>query len=227
VPTYNESGNLRTLVERISLVTDSEIIVVDDASPDGTGKLADELAKTHPMKVIHRSGKLGLASAIIEGFNAASGDIVGVIDADLSHPPELIPKLIEPIMKGEADIVLASRYVQGGGEENWPYWRKVTSRGAVLLARGLTPVNDSMSGYFFMRKSVIDGVKLDAVGFKICLEVLVKGRYGKVAEVPYTFNNRKAGKSKLNVLEYTNYLRHLFKLYRHRITHGRKDGGTV
>ncbi|MFH0862974.1 MAG: polyprenol monophosphomannose synthase [Candidatus Altiarchaeota archaeon] len=222
VPTYNEANNLRSLVKRIAAAADVEIIVVDDASPDGTGNVADELARKYQLKVIHRSGKLGLASAIIEGLKAASCDIVGVIDADLSHPPELLPRLIEPIMSGKADLVLASRYADGGGEENWPFWRKITSRGAVMLARPLTPLRDSMTGYFFMRKSVIDGVPLDAVGFKICLEVQVKGKYNKAVEVPYTFHNRKLGKSKLNSKEYTNYIRHLIKLYMYRLRGARR-----
>jgi dolichol-phosphate mannosyltransferase len=216
VPTYNERDNIRTLVESAISAADVEIIVVDDASPDGTGKVADELAGAYGIKVIHRSGKLGLASAIIEGFRAASCDIIGVIDADLSHPPGLIPRLVEPIAKGDAELAFASRYMPGGGEENWPWWRKLTSRGAVLLARPITPVRDSMSGYFFMRKSVIDGVILDPVGFKIGLEVLAKGKYKRVVEVPYVFVNRKKGKSKLNMLEYANYLKHLLRLYAYK-----------
>jgi dolichol-phosphate mannosyltransferase len=217
VPTYNEKKNIKALVEAILSAADAEIIVVDDGSPDGTGQEADNLAAVYGITVIHRSGKLGLASAIIEGFKKASCEIVGVIDADLSHPPQLIPQLVAPIAKGEADIAVASRYVRGGAEENWPWWRKLTSKGAGVLAAPLTPLKDPMSGYFFMRKSVIDGVMLDPVGFKIGLEVLVKGRYRKAVEIPYVFRNRKAGKSKLNYLEYVNYLRHLGRLYGYKM----------
>lgn len=216
VPTYNERGNIRPLVEALLSAADVEVVVVDDASPDGTGAVADELAAAYGIKVVHRPGKLGLASAIIDGFGKASCEVIGVIDADLSHPPQLIPKLLEPIAKGVADIVFGSRYVKGGGEENWPWWRKLTSKGATLLARPLTPVKDCMSGYFFMRRGVVEGLRLDPVGFKIGLEVLVKGKYGRVVEVPYVFHNRKLGKSKLNPAEYVNYVKHLIKLYRYR-----------
>jgi len=216
VPTYNEKDNLKALVEAVLSAADVEIVVVDDASPDGTGELADSLAVTYGIKVVHRSGKLGLASAILEGFNASSGEILGVIDADLSHPPQLIPKLIEPIAEGRADVVFASRYVKGGGQINWPWWRKITSAGAVLLARPLTSVKDCVSGYFFFRREVMEGVRFDNTSFKIGLELLVKGRYSNVVEVPYTFENRKKGKSKLDYKEYANYIRHLMKLYAYR-----------
>ena len=218
VPTYNERENLKAIVERILSAADVEIVVVDDGSPDGTGDMADELAGSYDkIKVIHRKGKLGLSSAIIEGLRNASSDVVGVIDADLSHPPELISKLISPILKGEADVVFASRYVPGGGVEDWPLIRRVTSNGARLLARPLTGVKDCMSGFFFIRKSVIEGVKLDSIGFKTGLEVLVKGKYKKVVEVPFIFKNRRGGKSKLTTGEYMNYLRHLVKLYAYRL----------
>jgi dolichol-phosphate mannosyltransferase len=217
IPTYNERENLKTLVERILSAADVEVVVVDDASPDGTGDLADQLASTYGIRVVHRSGKLGLASAMLEGLMTATGDILGVMDADFSHPPELIPKLIEPIVKGDADIVFASRYVKGGGVEDWPMIRQITSNGARLLARPLTGVRDCMSGYFFMRKEVIEGVKLETVGFKLGLEILVKGRYKKVVEVPFTFRDRAGGTSKLNGREYVNYLRHLIRLYGYRL----------
>lgn len=217
VPTYNERENLKGLIEGILAAADVEVVVVDDGSPDGTGDLADQLAVTYGIKVVHRRGKLGLASAILEGFNNATGDIVGVMDADYSHPTQLIPQLIVPLMKGEADAAVASRYVKGGGVENWPLWRKLTSKGATLLARPLTPVKDPMSGFFFIRKGSIEGVRLDTVGFKMGLEVLVKGRIKNVVEVPYVFRNRRGGKSKLDGGEYVNYLRHLLSLYAYRL----------
>jgi len=217
VPTYNEAKNIRGIVESIISSADVEVIVIDDGSPDGTGKIADELASAYGIRVIHRSGKLGLASAILDGFKAASSDIVGVIDADFSHPTSLIPKLIEPIRAGQAEIAVGSRYVPGGGEENWPMWRRITSAGAVLLASPLTNVKDPVSGFFFLRKSVIEGVKLDTIGFKLGLEILVKGKYGRVIEVPYVFHDRSGGKSKFNYGEYVNYVRHLVMLYAHKL----------
>jgi dolichol-phosphate mannosyltransferase len=217
VPTYNEGENLVELVERIFRAADVEVIVVDDASPDGTGQAAEELAAQYNIRVIHRDGKLGLASAMLAGFRKASGEVFGVIDADLSHPPELIPKLIEPIEAGEAEIAFASRYVTGGGQENWSVFRRMTSKAATLLARPLTPVRDPMSGYFFLRRQVIAGVELDTIGFKLGLEILVKGKYKRAVEVPYVFQDRVGGQSKLNTFEYVNYIRHLIKLYAYKV----------
>jgi len=223
VPTYNESGNLEELVSRVDAAlsaarVDYEVVVVDDASPDGTGELAERLAQEYPVSVIHRSGKLGLSSAVIEGFAKASGDIVGVMDADLSHPPQTLPKVLAPLLAGSADLVVGSRYVEGGAIAGWPLLRRMTSRGAVLLARPLTPVKDCVSGYFFFRRQVIEGVKLKARGYKIGLDVLVRGRYNKVVEVPFTFSDRAKGKSKLSPGEYAKYLRHLASLYFYRLT---------
>ena len=215
IPTYNEAGNLKNIIEQILAAEDVEIVVVDDASPDGTGKLADELAKSYNVKVVHRAGKLGLSSAILEGFENASTDIVGVIDGDLQHPPSVIPKLVKAIEDG-ADIAVGSRKVEGGGVSNWPFWRKLVSWGAGLLARPLTPVKDSMSGLFFLKKKVLDNTKLETIGFKLGLEILVKGKYDKVVEVPYIFQARKVGDSKLGGNEFKNYIKHLIKLYRYK-----------
>ncbi|MCX6695741.1 MAG: polyprenol monophosphomannose synthase [Candidatus Altiarchaeota archaeon] len=223
VPTFNERNNLPVLAQRVFSAAkgaglDVELIVVDDNSPDGTGDAAEELRKKFgSVKVIHRSGKLGLASAVIEGFREASANILGVIDADLSHSPEMVPDLIRPVREGKADLVFASRYIKGGGEENWPFLRKLTSKGAILLARPLTPVKDCVSGFFFMKKGVIDNVELNARGYKIGLEILVKGKFKRVIEVPYTFVNRKRGKSKLNSSEFANYLITLKNLYAYRL----------
>ena len=217
VPTYNEKDNIDELVQRVSkTIPGAEIVIVDDNSPDGTSDRARELAKSYKMKVITRSGKLGLSSAVMEGFAAATGDILVVMDADLSHPPEKIPELVGKIESGEAEIVFGSRHVEGGSIENWPFYRKVVSKGAALLARGLTKVKDPMSGFFALKRSVIDGVTLDPVGYKIGLEILVKGKYSKVVEVPIRFANRKAGKSKLGGSEMLRYIDHVSMLYEHR-----------
>ncbi|OGS56031.1 MAG: hypothetical protein A3K60_02690 [Euryarchaeota archaeon RBG_19FT_COMBO_56_21] len=217
VPTYNEKDNIDELVQRVSKTNPgAEIVIVDDNSPDGTSDRVRELAKSYKMKVITRSGKLGLSSAVMEGFAAATGDILVVMDADLSHPPEKIPELVGKIESGEAEIVFGSRHVEGGSIENWPFYRKVVSKGAALLARGLTKVKDPMSGFFALKRSVIDGVTLDPVGYKIGLEILVKGKYSKVVEVPIRFANRKAGKSKLGGSEMLRYIDHVSMLYEHR-----------
>ena len=221
MPTYNEKENLDELVRRVQQACSSaglsaELVIVDDNSPDGTGARAEEIAKSENLKVVHRSGKLGLSSAVLEGFKAASGSILVVMDADLSHPPEKIPEMVSKIESGEADVVVGSRYVRGGSVENWPFTRRIISKGATLLARWLTKVKDPMSGFFALKRSVIDGVPLDPVGYKIGLEILVKGKYAKVAEVPIHFADRKAGKSKLGGGEYLRYIDHVIMLYEYR-----------
>lgn len=221
VPTYNEKDNLEELSSRIfdacgNAGVEAELVIVDDNSPDGTGAHAEELGKTRRIKVVHRAGKLGLSSAVLEGFKAASGSILLVMDADLSHPAEKIPEMVSRIESGEADVVVGSRYVKGGSVEDWPFTRKIISKGATMLARWLTKVKDPMSGFFALRRSVIDGVELNPVGYKIGLEILVKGKYSKAVEVPIHFANRKAGTSKLGGTEVLKYLDHVTMLYEHR-----------
>ncbi|MCL5038159.1 MAG: polyprenol monophosphomannose synthase [Chloroflexi bacterium] len=218
VPTYNELEGLPRLVSTIFDVTggaglDAEMVIVDDNSPDGTGDLADKLALEKPITVVHRAGKLGLSSAVMEGFEASKGDIIIVTDADLSHDVGIIPQMVEMIEKGEAQVVVGSRYIKGGGIKNWPLVRFIISRGAILLSRGVTGVTDSMSGFFAIHRSVIDGAELSAIGYKIGLEIFVKGKYDKVKEIPYVFVNRAEGRSKLSKGEFINYLKHLKELY--------------
>ena len=221
VPTYNERGRLADLVGAIFAIlgrhhVDGEVLIVDDNSPDGTGALADDLAARHPMRVIHRAGKFGLGTAVMEGFAAARSAVLGVMDADLSHPPELIPAMLSILDKTGADVVVASRYVAGGGTRNWPLGRLLMSRVACLLARPITPVRDATSGFFLIRRQVIDGVGISAGGFKICLELLVRSRPSLVVEVPYVFLNRTVGESKMTGREALGYVRQLRDLYRHR-----------
>jgi len=177
--------------------------------------MAEELAKSHDLKVLHRTGKLGLSSAVLEGFAAASGDILVVMDADLSHPPEKIPEMVRQITEGRADMVVGSRHVPGGSIEDWPIHRRLLSKAATLLARPLTKVKDPMSGFFALKRSVIEGVRLDPVGYKIGLEILVKGRHTRVVEVPIRFANRKAGQSKLGGAVMLRYIDHVTTLYEH------------
>lgn len=220
VPTYEERDNLKLLVERIARTLDGqdyEIVVVDDNSPDGTAEAAASLSQHYPIKVIRRDGKLGLASAISDGFEHSSGDVVGVIDADLQHPPKLIKDLVSTIGQGY-DIAVASRLVDGGGMENWTLFRKIVSKGATLLARPLTQVKDPLSGYFFIRRTVIEERGFKPTGYKLLLEVLVKGNYKQVKEVPYTFSTREKGKSKLGIGEYIKYLKLLYSLYLYKAT---------
>lgn len=219
IPTYNEKDNLPLLVESIFEVFDEEqlngeLIIVDDNSPDGTGKIADQLAlNNNKINVVHRRAKEGLSGAVVEGFTFAGGDIIGVMDADLSHPPEVIPELVRPILDGESDFVIASRYKEKEKIERWPLVRKIISRGATMIAKPLTKINDPMSGFFFFRRGVIDGVQLTPIGYKILLEIIVKGKYSKISEVSFTFRDRYKGESKLNLKEHYNYILHLIRLY--------------
>lgn len=221
IPTYNEKENLPILVKSIFDIFEGNllqgnIIIVDDNSPDGTGRMADELSlKNNRIKVIHRKGKEGLSGAVMEGFRYATSEIIGVMDADLSHPPDVIPKLVLPIINGESEFSIASRYLEKEEIEKWPLIRKITSRGATILARPLTNISDPMSGYFFFKKNILDGVTLSPIGYKIMLEIVVKGKYQKIKEIPYIFRDRYKGVSKLNWREHVNYLGHLAKLYRY------------
>jgi dolichol-phosphate mannosyltransferase len=158
---------------------------------------------------------------VIEGFDAASAQIVGVIDADMSHPPELLPRMFAVMRQTAADIVIGSRYITGGGTHNWPTGRLVLSRAACLMARGLTPVRDATSGLFLIRRDIARGVRISAGGFKICLELLVRGRPKSVVEVPYVFEGRTAGESKMNLKEALGYLEQLRDLHRFKREHPR------
>jgi dolichol-phosphate mannosyltransferase len=214
VPTYNERERLSDLVEAIFAAysaeqVEGELIIVDDNSPDGTGALADELASRFRIRVVHRAGKLGLGTAVIEGFEAASAAIVGVIDADLSHPPSLLPSMLAVMQSEGADLVVGSRYIPGGGTRNWERSRLLMSRIACVMARGLTPIRDATSGFFLIRRELARGVRISAGGFKICLELLVRSRPASVVEVPYVFVGRTAGQSKMNLKEAMGYLHQL------------------
>lgn len=221
VPTYNERDRLAELVDAIFAGSDAaglslEVVIVDDNSPDGTGAVADEIAKTHRVRVIHRAGKLGLGTAVVEGFELAASPIVGVMDADFSHPPALVPALFAAFRRHEADVVVASRYVPGGSTPSWPLWRQALSRAACLLARPLSPVRDAASGFFLIRREVALGVTIQAGGFKILLELLVRAWPRRLVEVPYRFDDREAGESKMSKREAAGYLVQLRDLYRVR-----------
>ncbi|HET6276996.1 MAG TPA: polyprenol monophosphomannose synthase [Candidatus Cybelea sp.] len=220
IPTYNEAAGIGSLLAALDETfransLDGEIIVVDDNSPDGTGAIVDELSRSLPVRCLHRAGKLGLSSAVIEGWKMARYESValGAMDADFSHDVSALPKMVAALESGEYGLAVGSRYVAGGGIENWPARRVITSRVACWLARPLTHVKDVTSGYFLVRRDAIEGVALDPIGFKIGLEVIAKARYGKAIEVPYVFTDRVAGESKLNQREIFNYLRQLGRLY--------------
>ena len=218
IPTYNERDRLGILLERVFDACDRdglalEVIIVDDNSADGTGALADDWARRRRVRVIHRAGKLGLGTAVLEGFAAARTEVVGVMDGDLSHPPQLLPKLFRTIEDG-FDLVVASRYVRGGGTSNFPIGRWLLSRAGCWLARPLTPVHDAMSGYFLIRRSRLEEFRTSVKGFKIGLELFVRSQPRRLAEVGYVFVGRTAGESKMSVAEATGFLRQLASLYR-------------
>jgi dolichol-phosphate mannosyltransferase len=218
VPTYNERDRIAELVDAIFETAGNaglvlELIVVDDNSPDGTGQVADDLARGRRMTVVHRAGKLGLGTAVVEGFRAARAPVVGVMDADFSHPPSLVPVLFEAFRDTNADLVVASRYVPGGSTPAWPMWRRALSRTACVLARPLSPVRDAASGFFLIKREIALGVGIKAGGFKILLELLVRAWPRSIVEVPYRFDDREAGESKMSKREAAGYLIQLRDLY--------------
>ena len=230
LPTFNEAENISRIIPLIandikSVVSTYEILVVDDSSPDGTCDVARKLAHTYPVRVICRTGKRGLSSAIYDGFCAAQTDIVGVMDADLSHPTDILPQMIRPIHENTVDMTIGSRYCKEGGVEKWGLFRRLVSIGATLFAKILTPVKDPMSGFFFLKTNDLEGIVVKSKGYKILLEVLVKlrkknGRDLSVKEIPYYFRSRDYGSSKLDTKQYLLYLRDI--LYLLQVKLGRK-----
>lgn len=221
VPTYNERESIGGLVDAVFAACEPagvnvELVVVDDNSPDGTGAVADELAKTRRMQVVHRSGKLGLGTAVMAGFTAASAPIVGVMDADYSHPPALVPTLYAAFVSTNADMVIASRYIPGGSTGGWPLSRQLMSKFACVLARPIVPIRDATSGFFLLRREVAHSAQIKAGGFKICIELLVRAWPVRLVEVPYRFEDRRFGQSKMNHREATGYLFQLRDLWRAR-----------
>lgn len=226
IPTYNESQNILTVLKSIkdsipkNLIT--QMIVVDDSSPDGTGRIVEDYLKNvknfagHTIDVIHRKAKRGLSSAILNGVQHATGDTIVVMDSDLSHPPHIIPKLVETLRQYQCDLVVASRYIKGGKIHGWPLKRKILSRAATLIAKkglGVKPA-DPMSGFFVFRKNILKGVNFDAIGYKILLEILVKKNGINVKEIPYTFEDRALGSSKLGLSTISDYIRSVWRLYK-------------
>lgn len=217
LPTYNERENLPQLLAAIARLQlkSWEAVVVDDNSPDGTGILADDLARQYPLRVVHRSGKEGLASAMVAGFAAAQGQYLVVMDADLSHDPTIIPALIEHLRSG-ATVAIGSRFAPGGGMVGWPAWRQFMSRVATGVARLLfrVPVRDPMSGYFAVQRTFFDQVHplLHPRGYKLLLEMLVRGKPKRIDEVGFQFQDRQYGKSKISLAVIAAYLRMIIDL---------------
>jgi len=218
VPTYNERNQLEELVTSLFQVAAEarfslEVVVVDDNSPDGTGALADRLASTRHMRVVHRPAKLGLGTAVMAGFGVATADILGVMDSDFSHPPSLVPRMLAVFREVPVDVLIASRYVPGGSTAGWPLGRRLLSRCGCLLARPISPVRDAASGFFLIRRDVVRDVEVKAGGFKIGLELIARSSATRLAEIPYRFTNRESGQSKMSSREAIGYLVQLWNLY--------------
>ena len=224
LPTYNEVQNLPRLIPRLVSVLEREgmwfeIIVVDDDSPDGTWALADEMALTdRRLRVIRRRGERGLATAVVAGWRAAQGEILGVMDADLQYPPEGLPELLRAMGEDAGvDVVVASRYAPGARPESWSPRREIVSRVAILLAKialpkALSRLRDPNAGYFLIRRRVIEDVDLHPLGYKILIEVLARGHWQRIVEIPHAYEGRHEGQSKLGLRQTVEFLAHLARL---------------
>jgi len=211
IPTFNEEENILTIIAEVDAVLkksnlNGEILVVDDNSRDRTIALVRELhTKKENVNILVRMEDHGLSQSVADGFSHASSEIFVVIDADLSHPPALIPKMYEEIRAGN-DVVIGSRYMEGGGIRQWPLKRRVISIGATFLGRLLFPdITDPVSGFFAIRKKVIANAPLKPKGYKILLEVLGKGTWKNDKEIPFEFVDREIGSSKLKFKTITEY----------------------
>lgn len=217
LPTYMEAENIPFLAEGLKKSLkeyNHEILVVDDNSPDNTAKIAKEQG----LNVILRPKKLGISSAFLEGVQHTKNELIALMDADLQHPPNLLPTMLNQAQKG-ADLVVASRYTKGGEIKNWPIHRRIISRVAIALAHTLIPktkpIKDPISGYFLIKRKAIQNIKLNPKSPKILLEILAKAKHKKVKEIPYTFQARKNGKSKLTPKDIGNYIKNLQNLHNH------------
>jgi len=226
IPTLNEAGNMPVLLNRIHNVlrgapVDYEVIVVDDDSQDGTAQAVEAYAQRNPRtRLLTRKGQRGLAGAVIHGWEHTDANLLGVIDADLQHPPEVLPSLLGPTLDG-ADIAIASRYANGNGAGEWNRLRLLISRcgtwATTPLQRKDLRIKDPLSGFFIVRRDCIDGLDLQPDGFKILLEILVKGKIQKAVEIPFHFGNRYSGKSKADVRVALQYFTLLGKLSRYTL----------
>ena len=231
LPTYNESSTIEKMLDAISTATPhgikTEVLVIDDDSPDGTSKIVDSYIQKSKGDVsfrIHtRKGKRGLSSAVIDGIGLAHGKFVLVMDSDFSHPPQMISTMYDELVNNGLDIVVGSRYVEGGKYEGWPLTRKLISKvgnGLAGLWLGLD-VKDSMTGLFALKKDLIKNLSFEAIGYKILLEILVKTKGAKVKEVPFVCVNRQEGSSKFSFSIINDYFK-LLKILRKAASYNTK-----
>jgi dolichol-phosphate mannosyltransferase len=219
IPTRNERDNVPRLLGALDAALrdiDHELIFVDD-STDGTDLVLVEAARGDArIRVHHRDAATGLAGAVVEGFGLSRGECIGVLDADLQHPPQVVATMLRRLHETDADVVVASRYGAGAGRPGLSPWRALISQGTRRLSqvalRAARRTSDPLSGCFLVRRSVVEGVALRPVGFKILLEILARGRYARVAEVPYVFVGREAGRTKATVRQGLDLFRHITML---------------
>lgn len=226
IPTFNERGNIFTLLTRVLAVLDgvelaSEVLVVDDESCDGTAELVAAIARTDPrVRLIVRRGERGLAGAILHGWESTDANFLGVMDADLQHPPELLPALVQAILDG-SDLAIGSRYARGGRRSGWNPARRLFSTAATWatwpLQRGGLRAKDPLSGFFLVQRRCLSHMPFQRTGFKLLLEILVRARVRSIQEIPIVFARRHAGRSKANFAVVKDYLTLLARLYRARL----------
>ena len=223
IPTLNEAENIETLLSMVQNVLEPleikyEVIVVDDGSRDGTDEVVRRYAETDSrVRILSRHKEKGLAGAVIHGWNHSDAELLGVIDADLQHPPDLLPELLAAVADG-CDIAIASRYAAKDGVRGWNPVRVAISRASTWATlpfqRKGVRVKDPMSGFFIVRRQAIDGFSFEAKGFKLLLEILVRARISSAREIPYRFGRRRAGKSKAGAAVALHFLQLLGKLSR-------------
>jgi dolichol-phosphate mannosyltransferase len=226
IPTLNEAGNIPALLSRTQIALarvdlDYELIIVDDDSRDETGKLVERYSQRDPrIHLLVRKGQRGLAGAVLHGWQHTDATLLGVMDADLQHPPEILPQLLEPV-RGGVDIAIASRYATSNCLSNWNVLRQFISRcstwATMPLQRRDLRISDPLSGFFIVRRETVEGLKLQPYGFKILLEILVKGQIRSAVEIPFQFSVRHAGKSKADLRVAIEYFSLLGKLSRYAL----------
>ncbi|MDI9633329.1 MAG: polyprenol monophosphomannose synthase [Methanolinea sp.] len=204
VPTYNERENVESIISAVNQVfarsgIRGHILVVDDNSSDGTIDIVKSLIPRYRnLSLLVRHENHGLSPSLYDGFSLSPSDYIQCIDCDFSHPPELIPEFYRCLKEENRDIVIGSRYIPGGGSVNWPLIRRILSYGAAVLGRFVIPVvHDSGSGFFAINRRVLEGASLAPRGFRMGFEILGKGNWNSVKEIPFIFRNRNQGKSKL------------------------------
>jgi dolichol-phosphate mannosyltransferase len=223
VPTYKEAESIGSLIESLadfkhSAPLELEVIIIDDDSNDGIAQVVASYSYDWIRLIVRSDQPRGLSESIVDGLKHAKNEFLVVMDADLSHPPSAIPKMVLALESG-SEMAIGSRYVKGGSTDHaWGFYRWANSRIATLLTRPLTSIKDPMSGFFALRRSTIEEADdLRPTGYKIGLELIVKCDISHVAEIPIHFSDRTAGESKLSLGEQLKFLCHLRRLYQHRL----------